>query len=86
MRRSHSPKGNKPTFDAAVAGAHLRLERERHGLTQRDVAAKAGVSQKTVANIERAIGDASLKNIEAVALALDKDLIEIIQLSRRSAA
>ena len=86
MPRSGPQKGNKPTFDAAVAGALLRKGREERSLTQREVAAKAGVSQKTVANIELAIGDASLKNIEAVTLALDMDLIEVIRSSQRSPA
>lgn len=57
----------------------MRTERERQGLTEREVAAKAGVSQKTVDNIEKAIGDASLKNIEAVALALGADLADLIR-------
>jgi transcriptional regulator with XRE-family HTH domain len=86
MRSYRTSRVHKPTFDPVVAGGHLRMERERQGLTQREVAAKAGVSQKTVDNIEKAIGDASLKNIEAVALALDNDIVEVIQLSCRSDA
>jgi len=83
MPRAGSQKGSKPVFDAAVAGALLRKKREERSLTQREIAAIAGVSQKTVANIELAIGDASLKNIEAVTLALGMDLIEVIRSSQR---
>ena len=86
MPPAHSHKRSKPTFDATVAGTLLRQERERLGLTQRDVAAKAGVSQRTVVNIEQGIGGVSLKNIEAVVLALDIDLVDIIRQSRRPAA
>ena len=76
-------KGNKPTFDAEAAGAFLRSERLRLGLSQRDVAAKAKVGKQTVVNIEHGSGSVTLRKLEATALALDLDLLTIVQRSLR---
>ena len=76
-------KGNKPTFDAEVAGAFLRSERLQLGLSQRDVAAKAKVGKQTVDNIEHGNGSVTVRRLEAVALALDLDILTVIQNSVR---
>jgi transcriptional regulator with XRE-family HTH domain len=72
-------KGNKPTFDAAAAGAFLRSERIRQGLSQRDVAARANVGKQTVDNIEHGNGSVTVRKLEAVAQALDLDILMVIQ-------
>ena len=71
-------KGNKPTFDAAAAGAFLRSERLRLGLSQRDVAAKANVANQTVDNIEHGNGSVTVRKLEAVALALNLDILTVL--------
>lgn len=76
-------KGNKPTFNAEAAGAFLRSERLRLGLSQRDVAAKANIGKQTVDNIEHGSGSVTVRKLEAVALALNLDILTVIQNSTR---
>jgi transcriptional regulator with XRE-family HTH domain len=79
MPQQRSRKVRKKTFDAFAAGAFLREERERQGLSQRAVAERAAVSQQTVVNIEHGTGSVTVKSLEAVALALDLDILTIVQ-------
>ena len=76
-------RGPKKTFDAAVAGAFLRKQRELSELSQRAVAAMANVSQQTIVNTEHGQGSVTVKNLEAVALALGLDIIAVMQRALR---
>jgi len=76
-------KENRPTFDAEAAGAFLRPERLRLRLSQRDVAAKANVANQTVDNIEHGNGSVTVRKLEAVALALDLDILTVVQRATR---
>ena len=78
MPQRRPRKVRKKIFDAAVAGAFLLERRESLELTQRALADRAGVSQRTIVNIERGLGSVTLKSLEAVALALDLDILTVI--------
>lgn len=53
--------------------ARLRERRERSGLSQEQIAAKAGLSRQTVANLESA-GAGRVESLTALEDALDKAL------------
>ena len=83
MPHRASSKGNKPTFDAVAAGHFLYTQRIDYGLSQRELARRAGVAQQTVANVEQASGSVSVHKLEAIALALDLDILTVVQRSVR---
>lgn len=68
----------KKTFDdetKRLKTAVLVVElRERHGLSQRELAQKVGVPKSTIARIENAQVNTSVQMLERIAEALDKDL------------
>lgn len=60
-------------------GNKVRLERVKQGLSQEQLAAKAGVHRTYIGMIERAEKNITLENIEKIAKALGKkpkDLLE----------
>jgi transcriptional regulator with XRE-family HTH domain len=79
MPQQRPRKVQQKTFDAAIAGAFLCQKREQQGLSQRALAKKAGVSQQTVANIEHGTGSVTLRNLEAVSLALEVGILTVIR-------
>jgi transcriptional regulator with XRE-family HTH domain len=59
-------------------GEKLRKVRTRRLLTQDDLAQKAGVSQSTIANIERDNAEPQFRTIRKLAKALDIDPTELL--------
>lgn len=60
-------------------GSKVRSERVKQGLSQEQLAAKAGVHRTYIGMIERAEKNITLENIEKIAMALGKkpkDLLE----------
>ncbi len=51
-------------------GAHIRLLRQQQGLSQEEVAHRAGIHVTYLSGIERGVRNPSLKNIRRVAIAL----------------
>ncbi len=58
-------------------GLHIRLMRIRRGATQEEVAFRAGIHVTYLSGIERGVRNPSLKNIRAIAVALDANTAEI---------
>lgn len=67
------PKRLKPTSKAQEynLGERLRYFRESRKLTQMDLAKAAGVSQATIAHIEKSSKDPSVETLKKLAAALD---------------
>lgn len=61
-------------------GDGVRSRREELGLTQEDLADKAGIHRTYLSDIERGARNLSLINIERMALALELSLSELFQL------
>jgi transcriptional regulator with XRE-family HTH domain len=59
-------------------GEQLRNARTRRLLTQDELAAKAGVSQSTIANIERNNAEPQFRTIRKLARALDVEPTELL--------
>jgi HTH-type transcriptional regulator, competence development regulator len=60
-------------------GEQLRNARTRRLLTQDELAAKAGVSQSTIANIERNNAEPQFRTIRKLARALDVEPNELVK-------
>jgi transcriptional regulator with XRE-family HTH domain len=60
-------------------GEQLRNARTRRLLTQDELAAKAGVSQSTIANIERNNAEPQFRTIRKLAKALDVEPEELVR-------
>ena len=52
-------------------GRHIRSLRERRKLTQEEVAHRAGIHVTYLSGVERGVRNPSLKNIRAIAAALE---------------
>ncbi|MFT4294514.1 MAG: helix-turn-helix domain-containing protein [Micropruina sp.] len=65
-------RGSRSTQDL---GARLRLRRESMGLTQGDVAARAGVTRQLVSRIEHGHPRAEIGGVIAVVRALDAEVV-----------
>ncbi|MDD9994882.1 MAG: helix-turn-helix transcriptional regulator [Chloroflexota bacterium] len=61
----------------AAFGRHVRAMRMQRGATQEDVAYRAGVHVTYLSGIERGIRNPSLKNIRALAEALEASTAEL---------
>ena len=59
-------------------GENLRQARTRRLLTQDELAEKAGVSQSTIANIERNNAEPQFRTIRKLAKALDVDPTQLL--------
>ncbi|HVS38911.1 MAG TPA: helix-turn-helix transcriptional regulator [Gemmataceae bacterium] len=64
-------------------GDAVRARREELGLTQEDLAGKAGIHRTYLSDIERGGRNVSLVNIERVALALDVSMSDLFRLAER---
>lgn len=64
---------------AAYLGEYVRRERLRQGLSQEDLAAKAGVHRTYIGMIERAERNITLRNIERIANALGVPISELFE-------
>lgn len=58
-------------------GRHIRYVRSLHGATQEEVAHRAGVHVTYLSGIERGVRNPSLKNIRAIAKALEVDTADL---------
>ena len=65
-------------------GTAVKFRREELGLTQEDLAEKAGIHRTYLSDIERGTRNVSLVNIERVAAALDLSLSEFFGLVERT--
>ena len=61
----------------AAFGRHIRYIRTLRGTTQEEVAYRAGVHVTYISGIERGLRNPSLKNIRAIAKAMDVDTAEL---------
>lgn len=60
-------------------GQRVRKERIKQGLSQEELAAKAGVHRTYIGMIERAEKNITLENIEKIAKALDVNISDIFK-------
>jgi DNA-binding XRE family transcriptional regulator len=60
-------------------GFAVKVRREELGLTQEDLAAKAGIHRTYLSDVERGSRNLSLINIERLALALDLSLSDLFR-------
>jgi transcriptional regulator with XRE-family HTH domain len=63
-----------------IVGRIIRQERQRNGLTIKELGEKAGLSEIYVGEIERGQKYPSAKVLESIATALDLDLAELLEL------
>jgi transcriptional regulator with XRE-family HTH domain len=61
-------------------GFAVKMRREELGLTQEDLADKAGIHRTYLSDIERGSRNLSLINVERVSIALSLSLSELFQL------
>ncbi len=59
---------------------NVKIERVRKGLSQLELAEKAGVTIDTVGTIERGTANPALEKVISIALALDVDLNTLVPL------
>ena len=64
------------TYQAAF-GRHIRYIRTQRGSTQEEVAHRAGVHVTYLSGIERGLRNPSLKNIRAIAKAMDVNTADL---------
>ena len=65
-------------------GKHIRFLRERDGLTQEEVAHRAGIHVTYLSGVERGVRNPSLKNIRAIAGALGVSTSELFTFEQNS--
>ena len=58
-------------------GAHIRLLRQQQGLSQEEIAHRAGIHVTYLSGIERGVRNPSLRNIRRVAIALGFQVREL---------
>ncbi len=63
----------------AFFGNRVRVERQRKGLSQEELAVRAGVHRTYIGMIERAEKNITLVNIEKIASALELEIYELFQ-------
>lgn len=61
--------------DAAIIGGRIRLSRRTHRLTQTELADLAGISERTVRDIEKGTGAPSLASVVGTANVLGLHLV-----------
>ncbi len=61
-------------------GENVRIERQKKGLSQEELAAKAGIHRTYIGMIERAEKNITLKNIEKIAKALEISINTLMNL------
>ena len=72
------PDGISPRLEARL-GRNLKAARLRAGLTQRELATRAGVALAFLAQIESGVCDADLQRIGALAKAVGRAAFELLQ-------
>lgn len=74
-RLSPEAKEQRRVFEQAYDVAVQVIElRERHGLTQAELAARCGIDQGDISRIERGSTSPTAKTLQRIAAALDSDL------------
>ena len=61
----------------AAFGRHIRYMRMQRGFTQEEVAHRAGVHVTYLSSVERGLRNLSLKNIRAIAKAMEVNTAEL---------
>lgn len=74
-----------PTNTLGDLGARVRAWRARRGMTRKQLAADSGLSERFLADVEGAKGNASVNSLEAIARALNISLLELMQDAPRPA-
>lgn len=69
----------------AHVGPAFRLLRERHALSQEELALRAGLDRTYVSGIERSRRNPSLKSMQRIAAELDASLDQVFALARQLA-
>lgn len=64
-----------------LLGRNIRLFREKRGLTQEELATKAGINRTYLGLVERGKGNIGVDNIEKIATALDVNPYILFQLN-----
>lgn len=65
-------------------GFHLRKVREKHGLSQQDIADKADIDKKTIQRIENGKLNPSLDTLASIAKGLNLTLKELLDFQYES--
>jgi ribosome-binding protein aMBF1 (putative translation factor) len=68
-------RGYREANDAFDLGATVRVERERRGLIQAELAERMGIAQPTIARLEAGGVNPSLDTLHRAALALGLELV-----------
>ncbi|MEJ7765565.1 MAG: helix-turn-helix transcriptional regulator [Acidimicrobiales bacterium] len=77
---SPEAKEQRRTFEQAYDVAVQVIElRQRHGLTQAELAARCGIDQGDISRIERGSTSPTAKTLQRIAAALDSDLRLVIR-------
>lgn len=76
----HKSAQSKQTGRQRVA-ANLRTLRAESGLSQEELAHRAGVHRTYVGSIERAERNVSIDSIERLSVALGVDLVDLVRIS-----
>ena len=63
---------------ATKLGNYIKEERRKKVLSQKSLAKKAGVSEKTVGRIEREARNIEVKTLKKISKALDLDLFDVL--------
>lgn len=66
-------------------GARVRSWRARRGMTRKQLATDSGLSERFLADVEAAKGNASVNSLDAIARALNISLLELLQDAPRPA-
>ncbi len=72
------PDGIPPQLEARL-GRNLKAARLRAGLTQQELATRAGVALAFLAQIESGVSDPDLRRIGALAKAVGRAAFELLQ-------
>jgi transcriptional regulator with XRE-family HTH domain len=75
-------RGAKPDVRERF-GFAVKARREELGLTQEDVAEKAGIHRTYLSDVERGSRNLSLVNVERLAVALEMSMAELFTLVER---
>lgn len=74
------PRSRQPSARMIFA-SNLRQARKERGISQEDLADLAGLHRTYVGSVERGERNISIDNMECLALALDRSLIELLTLA-----
>ena len=63
-----------------VIGINIRLYRKKHGMSQWDLANKAGFSRQTICNIERGSVNVGIDTIEGLAVSMNMNPCSLLRM------